>query len=662
MTRTISATLLAAAQSLHGVPCIECAIANTRARYQIKHEGAGSAACQTAMVQDDTTGGIIRAIVDASGNVRTCVVSSPNTAAQADWSNWTTTETDGHPSGDVALARLANKQYRLFYVGNTGNVIVKTSTNGTAWGSKATVLSADVGTRIAAGGEYLVIQYNSKVSYYVAAWSAAWSAAVDWSGVTPSNRYGVGADYRSTSNRLYIVSAQDGHILFGWRDLTAGTWSGPYYAAPGGGQATPAGAASRDPDVLVTPSNIIATWIARQNTSPWDWTQAVVRRSYDWEHFGDETALDTTVTTQARVAMCKEQDVNRIWIADEDNVLYSDDFLTTTTSRYTSDLTVQYYERNQPAGRPGKLSLTLLDATAELTSLATRSLSQPLLPLAEVRLSRGYTTSAGDETEQLEPYYITNVGYGAGRNAGKVFITAVDGFGLLDLVIPREPIYYYSRSFAWLLAEVLATVGLGYDDDGDAAFARTVSTFVLQPNRTLLTTLGYLLRLAGAVAFFQADGSLYCRNLAGYAPASPADVGDQSEILAARLGSSVPSWTVAHAAGSGNADANEDATLSMELGLRLFWRSYDERIGSDSVAAETAARQIALAAASRRLDTARIPLRPDLEPWDLINLEGSAALLPAGSRDRSILGIAERMQPRAGIYATTLELGDSYSA
>jgi len=661
MTRTISATLLAAAQSLHGVPCVECAIANTRARYQVKHAGAGAAACHTDMVQDDTTGGIVRAILDASGNVRTCVVSSPNTANQAAWSNWTTTETDGHPSGDVALARLASKQYRLFYVGNTGNVIVKTSTDGTTWGSKATVVAADVGTRIAAGGECLVIQYNSKVSYYIAAWGAGWSAAVDWSGVTPSTRYGVGADYRSTSNRLYIVSAQDGHILFGWRDLTAGTWSGPYYAAPGGGQATPAGAASRDPSVLVTASNIVATWVARQNTSPWDWTQAVVRRSRDWEHFGDETALDTNVATQARIALCKEQDVNRIWLADEDNVLYSDDFLTTTTSRYTSGLTVQYYERNQYAGRAGKLSLTLLDPTAGLTSLASRSLSQPLLPLAEVRLSRGYTTSAGDEVEQLEPYYIVNVGYGMGRNAGKVFITAVDGFGVLDAYIPREPIYYYSRSLAWLLAEVLATVGLGYDDDGDSAFSEVIGTFVLQPNRTLLTTLGYLLRLAGAVGFFQADGSLYCRNVAGYAPASPAAVGDESEILAARVGSSMPRWTVAHAAGSGHAAANESADLSMELGLRLFWRSYDERIGSDTVAAETAARQIGLAAASRRLDRVRIPLRPDLEPWDLISLEGDAVLLPAGSRDRSILKIEERMQPRAGIYATTLELGDSYS-
>jgi hypothetical protein len=658
--RIISDTLLAAAQSWRAEAVVQCAIANRRPRYVTLHQGAGGARYLSDLLIDDDSGYILRVLVDGSGNVRTARVQDPNDHAA--WTAWTTQQSDAHPAGDCALARVGYKQYRLFYVDSAGNVVKLSSTDGSTWGSKTTVVATgQTATRLAAADQYLALQYANRIEYTWASWGGSWAAATVWSGVSWTARRGIGCDYDAVNNRLYLLAAYDGRVVLGWRNLAAGTWSGPFYANPGAAQTPPASASPADPAILVTANNIIATWVDRNSTSPWSWDQPMARRCYDGAHLGDEVALAVQATTMTRLALAKSTDINRIWLADEDNVLYTWDYDADNSSHYQADLDVVRYARNQPAGRLGRLSVTLLDASAHLKGLATLGdYTQPIQPLAEVQIARGYRTSAGDETLALEPYYLVGAHYGLGQEQQRVTIEAVDGWGLLALWRPEQPLIYYGQTMAWLLAEILAQVGLGYADDGDAALNRTIGTYVLAPERTARQALEDLLLLAGAVAYWDANGVCQVRNLASYAPASQPTVGDQGEVLRGGVGRAAYEVTAVKVAGSAHASAVDDVALSMALGLRLFWQQYDQRITASTVTETVKDRQLALAQVAQREDRVVVPLRPDLEPWDVITLRGDEELLPASDRERLILGIEEHFDATrddAERYVTRLQLG-----
>lgn len=297
-----------------------------------------------------------------------------------------------------------------------------------------------------------------------------------------------------------------------------------------------------------------------------------------------------------------------------------------------------------------RLELAILDPDGAYDPLTVETLA----PLNSVRLWRGYVTSEGAETLALPPCYLVAAERSNGHRPGVVSLEAVDALGLLARRRPEEAAVYTDRSLAWLAAEVAALAGLTITHDGDAAWARTLTTFVVYPSRSLLAALEDLLRLAGAVARVSPEGDLRAHVLAGHTAETIPTLGELGEILAAGYGPALVDAT-GYVVASGSAAARaEDVPLGMALGWRALRGLPDARAETSALAAQAAAYALARLALAQRADHAAVPLRPELELWDLVDLYPSPT---AEAQRRTVVSIEEVWEAGKGVFESRVGLG-----
>ena len=293
-----------------------------------------------------------------------------------------------------------------------------------------------------------------------------------------------------------------------------------------------------------------------------------------------------------------------------------------------------------------------------------------ILPLASLILERGYVTwsppgSSGDGAERvaLDPHYLVSAtlteGPRSGRGqGGKLILEAVDGWGLLALWHPGEPLTWTNRAVAWLLKEICARVGLDYADCGASSFSYTPATFTLLPTQSGAEAVRELLKLAGGVGWFQEDGAFYAVELYSYDPLDRVEIGAEGEVLQGAYGLRAYKGTSFRVYGQGAASASELGAESMELGLRLMRSHEDYRL---TTADSTQALQDYLWTRGRisgRKELLTIPLRPEVELWDIAQLTVNAEIIPPSDCLRRVVGIGEEYDAGRGRYVTRVEMED----
>ena len=653
--RSISADLLAAAQSWTSAPIAKVTIKNKRLRWAELHAGASG---ERFSDQASQSGLVLRARVDGT-NVDTARVTTPGTAAQ--WVDWTTQVAAGAvTNSDVALCRVSADCFRLFYVATGFDVkMITTPDGGANWGSPSTVV-ATLGSQpyITASNLYILIQ-TADLKVYKKPWaSGAWNLESTRDTESITTPYGVGMDYDSVGDGLYLIVAGDRKLWAFIYWCYSNAWIGPYWLLPGAEGDPPALNTPKFPDLINTAHDIrVATWIEVVTGSPTAYTRAVLRTSRDGIHFGNEITIPDSPTTWRRFSLASNSTDRYIYAANDRHVFRSRSYDASDSAMNAGPFDVLIYTRRTRDHAPSHLTVTILDPDGDYVGLALAGENaEPFQPLAEVHVDRGYTGAGGDETETLDPHYIQEVTYSQGRNAGHITIRATDGYGLLDSWRPDRSSTWGSRSIAWLLAEVAAQVGLYFSDPETTPFGRTLPYFTWSPITTAAHALDALMRLAGALLYFAESGNPTPAIWPASDPPSKPTIGDQSEILRATYGPATFPLTALHAHSYDYADLAENTTDSMTLGIRLHRSIQDNRIASAAMAQEVTGRDLAVAHAGRRHDTVTIPMRPDVEMWDIAIIEAHTDLVPAADKNRAVIAIEELRDSLLGRLETTLEL------
>jgi hypothetical protein len=461
---------------------------------------------------------------------------------------------------------------------------------------------------------------------------------------------GLGADY--ANDAYHLVAAADGYVWVG--TLSGATWSAPLQLAPGGNAPAPASAALRGPDILVAAGpTYFVTWVEDYTPAASTWIRAVVRTSPDLIHFGNEVglaleALNATVAWRAALAYVAA--TRRIYAANEQCVCATTLYDAADATQNLSALPVTAYRR-ESAEWGSRLRVQILN------SGAYDPLPTPLAPLTALVLRRGYHTGAGAETLPLDPHYVVAATVDSGFGNGQLTLEAVDGWGVLALWRPQEPLRWLGKTIAWLLTEVVGRVGLRVSATG-SSFATVVSVFTASPPQDGLSLVRQLLHLGGGGGYFDADGVLQALNLYAWSPLARPHLGDEGETLYGRYGLALSEGNAVRVFGDGVATTSDNAPAQMAEGLRRVRVVEDYRLTTSAAATQVAQYHWARGRMGALTRQVTVPLRPELELHDLAYLHAPATILAGGCEIAHIVALGEEYDSRRGVYRSTVEMVD----
>ncbi len=651
--RTITSTLLAAARSLAGRPSIHLTVDDRAVRWRALHTLVPAVDCPC--VASACNGSlIVRAGVDGSGNLYYQVIH--DAALAAPWQTWTLLAAGAsRANGDVAVAWHALAWCIYYQRSDHWIMMVRSIDDGATWSAASQVYHPSRTAALAAAGPHLFALEDALRVYQLQAGGASWSGPYTLPGVAPASDLGVAACIQPTSGGGQMVPAlfaMGGGIRAVRYDPAAHTFGAVTALTPGRDQELSASASCRWPALAaLDETRLLATWVEQWSGDLDAWRHPVSRISVDGAgaHWGRELPLANPAETDRRMALAYDSLDEVLYAGNGERVLVAEmhDALLNPLS-HLGPLEVACYRGAWRVTAPGRLHVALLDADGALAEPgALGEDGQALRPLAELTLARGYVTAAGAEEVALPPHYLVRARRTHGLGGGRVELEAVDALGLLELWSPPEPLEWRERTLRWLAAEVCAQGGLPWGDDGCAALGVTLERFTWQPGTTALAALHALLRLSGCVARAAAQGGVGALHLASHAPATHAALGEAGEVLRAAYGPGWPEATAIRVVGHDAWADVDDVTLGGELGLRLHRYIEDARITSAAVAETVRDRELRLASLAARADELTVPLRPELELWDVADV--------AGLGERVIVGLAEAWDGRR--YESEVELG-----
>jgi hypothetical protein len=665
--RTISATLLAAGTAWNGLPITRATVRDRRLRWSVRH--AYPANRDTPFVAQATSGAwMLRLKTDASGDLWLARIESTAEPGDA-WNTWTRIGVGvAAPDGDCAIGHWAGAWY-TYYLDSSNRVYRRLSSdNGVTWGAATLVRACSLAGFVAAAANWVFVQEHQVHAYVSDPATGALSGPYTQVAPTTTGGHGLAAarDAVDTDVRYRLLFTVKGDIWAVTFDPVACSYGAAHRLAPGADQTTALASDHRYPALAcVARGQLVATWIERHDNGlsgePASWRYPVARISVDDDaaHYGSETPLAAPGDTVARLAALFDASEQSIYLGNDRLVLaaraYSEDPV--WCMRFGPEESPQY-TLMQRANRPSTLTLSLLDAAGEWAYLgAPRYAEAPLRPLAEVTLTRGYRTAAGEETVALPPYYLMRVQRSEGAGGGWLRLTCTDALGLLTLWRAPEPLAWKSRALRWLLAELCARVGLRYADAGEVALGRTLPLFTLHAGQSALDGALDLLRLGGCVARVSPDGAL--TPLPWPQSSAPAmTIGARGEVRAGRYGLGVMAATAARVTSGGAYAEGEAIADAWALGLRLTTALHDGRIGlNGDLAATVRDRELALAGLGWRADEAVIPARQDLELWDAVDLLCAATAREGEPTARVVTGIEEKRDAVKGVWEMQVELG-----
>jgi len=657
--RPISPALLQAATSWAARPVAQAIIEDRRLRPQVLHAWPGGYDdSPTAMFHNGSL--LMRACVDAAGQLLIARVTEPEDPSA--WESWEIAASGARPGADVAVGWWAPGTWALLYEGAGGDVLCRTSADdGEHWSAAASLHTPAVTPSVALWGRWALVQEGALHAYHWTgtSWAGPYTLAI------ASAPAGVAVWYDAAGERLHALYGSGGRIWHATLDASLGTpaWAPPRVLYPGGDGPASALAACGGPALAWVPAiGLVATWIAAHAGPIAGWRAPIlaIARGPGHEHWGQLAPLAAPGTAEARWALAYDTPSATLYCGNRRRMLAApayDPALREWMRLGPVDLLSARWQATP--GAPGSLHLELLDP-----SLAMRAPGEPggaaacARPLAACRLRRGWRTAAGPETVDTPEWTILSAAFTEGLGGGRLVIEAVDAWGTLARHRPPEPRIWLERSVLWLLEEICAGAGLAISPEGAPHLSRVVPQFALHPHQTALEAVRSLLRLGQAVARPAEGGALAVLPLPGGAGA-PAVAGYAGEIRLGRYGPAAPAASHVRVASPGWGAYGEAESLeaARAAGGRASLALTEGHITSAEWAGAVAAHVLTLEGLARA-DAIEVPLRPDLELWDPVELVAPTGAL-AGDDDglRVITAIDEELCPARNRCASTLALG-----
>lgn len=655
--RTLTPTLLAASTAWKGRPIAHATVRDRRLRWRTAE--AHPENDDTPYVAQASSGAwMLRLKTDASGDLWLARIAS-GVHPGAAWHTWTRIATGvAAPNGDCAISYRAGTWY-TYYIDSANRAYRLTSgDDGQSWGGATLVRSCTRAGFVAAAANWVFVQEHQVHAYESDLTSGALSGPCTQVSPTTNGGHGLAAARDADGEQvcyrlLFTVKGDIWAVTF---DPDAGSYGDAHRLAPGADQDTASGADNRYPALCCAAHGLLlATWVERHDNGlsgePASWRYPVARLCLEDEtppaggqHFGCETPLATPSQTARRMAALFDATEQTFYLGNDRLLLaaraYSEDPL--WSMRFGPQASPEY-TLLQRANRPASLTLTIPDSGDDWAQIGQPGYAEaPLRPLAEITLSRGYHTAAGNETVDLPPCYITRVQRSEGQGGAWLRLQCTDALGLLALWSAPETLLWKNRTIRWLLAELCAQVGLRYRDGGEAALGRTAPLFTLLAGQTALHGTLALLRLGGCVARIAPDGALQPLPWPAEDPPAMA-LGSNDELRRGRFGLAVPGATAVRVTSGGAYAEGEIIADAWALGMRRVAALHDSRIGLNGDMADAVRdRELALVGLDARADEAVIPVRPDLELWDTVDLHCAATAGDGISTARVVTGIEER--------------------
>ena len=650
MSRSISAGLLAAAQSLRGVPSVVGEIRDERLRWREIEDHGHTSVCPVRM--DCATQIIWRARCDGSGNMQYQKVTNDGVTSQ--WQAWTTVTPALAAYADVAIGADSPLNARLFYPSGTQVYSKETTDGGSTWGSATSVGAPGASPLVACSGCYVVhwstVNGNLTVCHK-AIGSGSWSTIATWA-VGSTNEDGLGSCVKYTANLLYVAVCYDGILSVRSVNTSTGVWGDEIQVEPPWGAVTPEDWYPANCDIdIMEDDDMIVTWVDHRDTVDPTWEVAVCRRSKDGINWGQDVALGLVWSTERTVAVCANAhtDDRYFYAGVEQMVMRSRSFKAGSSDQNITGLEIIDYEYAGSGSGSAMVSADILDRDGTLKGLADEGeAAEAVNLLSELHIERGYVLSTGAEREALPPLLIVGAAYTVGEGGGVIHLDATDTLGLMDRVSLRRPLAAAGLTFAELAQRLVAQVGFEFSDDGDAAFDRAVTSFQSPPGATLGSVFRRLMGLCGAVYRVDENGDLYAIQYGAYSVGSPAALGDKDEILRGEFGLRLPRATRVIWAGD-SSTAWEDTGASMRLGARLEWHVVDHHANSTAIVEDAAEGAGLLAVDQMDRDRVVVHVRPDLELWDVVDVTTDTDVLPAAT-GRVIVAVRERYSAVRGRF------------
>lgn len=650
MSKSLAPEFMAIYRSFTGRPVLTASIADKRTHWSSLHATAGAATLSHQVV-DDTA---IHRVHTAGTAAEYAQVSNPATVAQ--WTNWVNLGLVVAAS-DVAIARFAPNSLRAFYLSSVGgsNIRAKQSTDsGASWSAFQAVVTPAAGDyRFAAAHERVF--YTTGTDLATKLYSAGWGAAADYAACPVlTNCYGIGACYEATGTKYTLIISANGYLYLG--TYVEGTgFTDPVLIYPGPSNTPAPSTTPYHPTITPGPSGYLVTYLDTYTGSPARAQPTIFQT--DGETMSNVTALHLEAATQSRVTATYVASTKRIYVANENCVIQSAVYHSTTANQNIATLTVRDYHRDtRPYG--STVTVELLDPTGALKTFAQEgAAAQALRPLATLTVNRGYYLAGAPATVALDPHYILGISYSAGLNPNICTVTAVDGWGLLELWRPDSLLSWRNKTVTGLLRHILARVGLTHQHDSSTGMTYSVPEFTITPSTTGLDAIQQVLAIGGLQAIWRETGVLDVFRLSTHAPTALTIA--TAEIMHAAYAIVTPppndlryyglDATPAQVGGSVTND-----TEAQQLGLSRVLTRFDKRLSTAAQAAIAAGLAAELAKSTAREDHHTVPLRPDVEIWDTISLSTDLSLIPNADKLRRVARIQETRDHSRGTFTTTL--------
>lgn len=653
--QTISASLLAAATRWGSRPVVSLDVRDERPRWKALLAGSASGQVSQVVV---ALSYLLRVRVNAAG-LAAARVFQPELAG-AEWTTWTTQHTLPLAASDVAVTVVggyaASTNCRAFFLqadGGIASLMVSESASGfgTPVGSASLVKGglSQAGWLAAADECAFYGAAGSELRVWRKPWSGgAWAEGSAWPLGVMGACYGIAACWDPAAARAVVLAASDGAVRAALYDPAADAWSGAIQLAPGGNAAPGVGSSCRLPSVCYAGDRVVAAWVEALDVTSLR-TQAVSCEAVVYPHFGGETALDLRGgATLGRPNLAYWWSTSRVYAADEGSACYRERYTPSAGAalRVEGLEPAGYRMRCDAAG--SRLAVRLPNPDGRYDQLgAAGSACEAIKPLSTLLIGRGYITDSGAQSLALAPHYLLSARLLEGEAGGWLELEAGDGRALLAAWQAGEALSWQNRAIRWLLRELCARAGLGYSDGGETALGYTLARYTLGLGSSAWEGIRGLLRLAGCAARMTAAG-LTALPVAGWSQTEAAQLGANGELRQAAYITGLPGATARLVYGAGAEGWAEDAAGAMALGARVLRAYADARITSSAWAALTASADLALDRLSARCARVVLPLRPELELWDPVLLNGQAW---------RVTGIEERWDAAAGRFETALDLG-----
>lgn len=652
--QSISPTLLAAATRLEGEPIIQALLEDRRIRWKTAYTWEANPDAPVAQYDSGTL--LLRATTGGGGPQIARVANRTSAAA---WEAFFAIATDAQPGGDVAVAWMAPWTWHLAYEGANHQVLVRRSTdNGLTWGPAAALHTASQAPWVAAWGAWVFVLEGHLHGY---TWNGtAWQGPYTLPTPTPSPG-GVAVYHDPGAQWAHILYSAGGRLYKVELDTAAMAYTSPRGIAPGGDQPASAAAWLTRPSLTrVMDLGLVATWVEGY-TGPlagWGGPVSAIARDDNAQHFGQFCPLAPSGLSGQRWHLAYDSQAKRLYAGNRRHLTAAPVFDADIYPwMHLGPVEALAYRRTAAPHEPGRLRVEMLDPTLSYRRPGEQgSAAEVAKPLTAVRLRRGYRTALGPETVDTPNYYLTQAVFTEGQGGGRLCLEATDAFGLLDLWHPTEPMVWYGRSIRWLLEEIGGRVGLRVVAQGVPRLEEALPHFTLHPRHSGLEAVHALLRLGQAVARPAADDALEVLAYPSPSGSVPA-IGAAGEIRSASYGHGLQEINhvrVVSEAYALYAEA-EDTTAAQALGQRFSRTVEDNRLSTASAAEALAAYLANLAHAADCADQAAVPLRPDLEPWDIVALYAEG--ISPESPYRLIRRLEEEAAPARNRYESRLWFG-----